>query len=80
MAKRKAMQDVCLNCHQQAFVDGHYFQYDAMVKLYNEKTDKLFADDPMHKWFNTNTADIKSAIKSGEFQKIYSELFKQDVK
>jgi hydroxylamine dehydrogenase len=166
LAKRKNMQKVCLNCHQQAFVDGHYYQYDAMVKLYNEKfgkpaaaimkmiTDKklmknkaafsnkiewqywelwhhegrrarmgaammgpdyawwhgiydvaqnfyfkflpsarayndpevnayidnMFATDPMHAWFNENTADIKAAIKSGEFQKIYSKLFKQDIK
>jgi hypothetical protein len=163
--KRKAMEDVCLNCHQQGFVDGHYFQYDALVKLYNEKfakpatniikmvktkgllenkaafsndleweywelwhhegrrarmgaammgpdyawwhgiydvahnfyfkfipearhvgddevkayIDELFANDKMHAWFNTNTADIKSAIKSREFQKIYSELFVQDI-
>jgi hypothetical protein len=35
--KRQAMQDVCLNCHQQTFIDGHYYQYDALVKLYNEK-------------------------------------------
>ena len=166
LAKRKAMQKVCLNCHQQAFVDGHYYQYDALVKLYNEKfakpateimkmvktkgllknkasfsndleweywelwhhegrrarmgaammgpdyawwhgiydvahnfyfkfipearhledpeinayIDKLFTDDPMHTWFNTETDDIKAAIKSGQFQKIYSELFTQDIK
>jgi hypothetical protein len=164
--KRLAMQNVCLNCHQQAFVDGHYFQYDALVKLYNTKfaipateimkmvTDKklltnkasfsndleweywelwhhegrrarmgtammgpdyawwhgiydvahnfyfkfipgarqyndpeinayidnLLTTDPMHTWLSTNTADIKKAIKSGEFQKIYSELFIQDIK
>jgi hypothetical protein len=165
-AKREAMKNVCLNCHQQAFVDGHYYQYDALVKLYNEKfakpagaimkmvedkklmknkasfandieweywelwhhegrrarmgtammgpdyawwhgiydvahnfyfkfipearhfndpevnayIDNLFANDPMHTWFNTNLADIKGAIKSGEFQKIYSGLFEQDIK
>lgn len=35
--KRGSMKEVCLNCHQQAFVDGHYYQYDALVELYNEK-------------------------------------------
>ncbi len=35
--KRGNMKDVCLNCHQQRFVDGHYYQYDALVELYNEK-------------------------------------------
>jgi len=36
-AKRKNMQNVCLACHGQQFVDGHYYQYDALVELYNEK-------------------------------------------
>ena len=45
----------------------------------NAYIDDLFANDKMHTWFNTNTADIKSAIKSGEFQKIYSEMFVQDL-
>lgn len=159
--KRNAMGDVCLNCHQQTFVDGHYYQYDAVVELYNEKfakpagviigmlkkkgalenkaafsntieweywelwhhegrrarmgaammgpdyawwhgiydvahnfyfkflpearhykdaevnayIDNMLATDPMHKWLNTDTKTIKQAINSGEFQKIYSQLF-----
>lgn len=39
-AKRGSMKDVCLNCHQARFVDGHYYQYDALVELYNEKFGK----------------------------------------
>jgi len=35
--KRNAMKDVCSACHQMNFVDGHYYQYDAAVRLYNEK-------------------------------------------
>lgn len=35
--KRGNMKDVCLSCHQSTFVDGHYYQYDALVNLYNEK-------------------------------------------
>ncbi len=35
--KRNNMKDVCSSCHQKSFVDGHYFQYDALVELYNEK-------------------------------------------
>jgi len=159
--KRQKMQDVCSNCHQQAFVDGHYYQYDALVNLYNEKfakpatelmkivrsekllespaafsnsiewdywelwhhegrrarmgaammapdyawwngiyevaynfyfklipearqynnpkvnayIDNLLTNDPMHKWMSSNTGEIKKAIKSGQFQKIYSEMF-----
>ncbi|WP_303722635.1 multiheme c-type cytochrome [Malonomonas rubra] len=161
--KRQNMQNVCLNCHQQRFVDGHYFQYDAQVKLYNEKfakpageiiklvkeekllenvaafsnpieweywelwhhegrrarmgaammapdyawwhgiydvahnfyfklipearkynnakvnayIDNLLKNDPMHTWLSTNTGEIKKAIKTGDFQQIYSKLFAQ---
>jgi len=35
--KRQNMKDVCLNCHGQGFVDGHYAQLDGLVNLYNEK-------------------------------------------
>lgn len=38
--KRGNMKDVCMNCHQDRFVDGHYYQYDALVELYNEKFGK----------------------------------------
>jgi hypothetical protein len=159
--KRGNMKDVCSNCHQTRFVNGHYFQYDALVNLYDEKfakpageimkmikeagvmenpaafsnqveweywelwhhegrrarmgaammgpdyawwhgiydvahnfyfkfipearhynnekvnayIDNLLANDPMHTWMSQNTADIKKAIKDGEFQKIYEKLF-----
>jgi hydroxylamine dehydrogenase len=36
-AKRENMKQVCVNCHGAAFVDGHYYQFDAVVELYNEK-------------------------------------------
>ncbi|HPF34220.1 MAG TPA: multiheme c-type cytochrome [Candidatus Krumholzibacteria bacterium] len=35
--KRQNMQDVCINCHGQRFVDGHYLQFDGLVNLYNDK-------------------------------------------
>jgi len=35
--KRDRMQDVCTTCHGSAFVDGHYYQFDATVRLYNKK-------------------------------------------
>lgn len=160
-AKRKSMQDVCSNCHQSRFVGGHYYQYDALVELYNEKfakpageimklvkseklmenpaafsnsieweywelwhhegrrarmgaammgpdyawwhgiydvahnfyfklipearhynnekvnayIDNLLKNDPMHTWLSSNTGEIKKAIKSGDFQKIYKNMF-----
>jgi len=161
--KRGNMQDVCSNCHMKRFVNGHYYQYDALVNLYNEKfakpageimkliketgvmenpaafsnpveweywelwhhegrrarmgaammgpdyawwhgiydvahnfyfkfipearhynnvkvntyIDDLLTNDPMHNWMSKNTADIKKAIKDGEYQKIYEKLFDQ---
>jgi len=35
--KRANMKDVCTACHGASFVDGHYYQFDALVHLYNEK-------------------------------------------
>jgi hypothetical protein len=42
--KRENMKQVCLNCHSAAFVDGHYYQFDALVNLYNEKFAKPATD------------------------------------
>ena len=36
-AKRANMQDVCSACHTATFSDGHFYQFDASVRLYNEK-------------------------------------------
>lgn len=35
--RRTNMVDVCLNCHNQLFVDSFYQQYDAIIELYHEK-------------------------------------------
>jgi hypothetical protein len=35
--KRAALKDVCRTCHGKVFVDGHFYQFDATVRLYNEK-------------------------------------------
>lgn len=35
--RRQNMYDVCLNCHNQNFVDGFYTQYDGLIDLYHEK-------------------------------------------
>ena len=163
-AKRENMMQVCVNCHGRTFAEGHYYQFDALVNLYNEKfakpatdimnlikskklmenpasfgnkiewvywelwhhegrrarhgaammgpdytwwhgiyevaqhfyfkfipearkfndsevdayLDKLTKNDPMHSWLNSDTDDLKSAIRSGEMQKIYNGLFGKD--
>jgi hypothetical protein len=35
--KRQNMKAVCTACHGASFVDGHYFQLDGVVQLYNRK-------------------------------------------
>ncbi len=35
--KKRAMQNVCANCHAPDWIAGHYSQYDDVVELYNEK-------------------------------------------
>lgn len=36
-AKRDNMKRVCVNCHASSFAEGHFHQFDAVVRLYNEK-------------------------------------------
>ncbi len=35
--RREKMKGGCLNCHNDAFVDKFYVQFDSLVELYNEK-------------------------------------------
>ncbi|RMF75554.1 MAG: hydroxylamine oxidoreductase [Planctomycetota bacterium] len=35
--RRANMKDVCLNCHNENWVDNFYVQYDALIDLYNNK-------------------------------------------
>jgi len=43
-AKRASMLKVCTNCHGQTFAEGHYYQFDALVNLYNDKFAKPATD------------------------------------
>jgi len=36
-SRRTNMMDVCSTCHGSVFVRGHFYQFDASVRLYNEK-------------------------------------------
>ena len=162
--KRERMKDVCSSCHEDQFVNGHYYQYDAVVELYNQKfgepateimnmvkekdlmeypasfankiewtyweiwhhegrrarmgaammgpdytwwhgiydvikhfyfdylpeaksygdteinryIDNLLQENPMHRWVNQPTEELKDAIQSGEQQEIYEDLFDQE--
>lgn len=35
--RRANMNNVCISCHNQNFVDAFYVQYDALIDLYHEK-------------------------------------------
>ena len=35
--RRARMKNVCLNCHNEGFVESFYVQYDAFIELYNKK-------------------------------------------
>ena len=41
--RRDKMKDVCLACHTDRQVDGHYMQFDNVVELYNDKFAKPIA-------------------------------------
>ena len=36
-SKKENMLTVCTACHSKNFVEGHYYQFDGTVRLYNEK-------------------------------------------
>lgn len=42
--RRKNMQDVCINCHDQQWIDNFYTQYDALITLYDDKFAKPSRD------------------------------------
>ena len=35
--RRERMKNVCMNCHNEGFIDNFYAQYDGLIALYNEK-------------------------------------------
>jgi hypothetical protein len=161
--KRSNMLNVCGACHGKRFARNHYFQFDALVTLYNEKyakpaskiigllkeknllknpasfsnkiewtfwelwhhegrrarhgaammgpdytwwhgiyevaqhfyfkfipealeyddpdinayIEEMIKTDPMHSWLGQSTEELKKAIRSGEIQEIYKNLFKK---
>ena len=72
-SKRKNMLDVCLSCHGSRFADGHFYQFDALVYLYNEKF-AIPATDIMNLIKEKNLLENKAAF-SNEIEWIYWELW-----
>lgn len=42
--RRQNMENVCLNCHNQNWVNNFYVQYDELIELYNDKFAKPGAE------------------------------------
>lgn len=72
-AKRDEMKAVCVNCHGKAFADGHFYQYDAVVRLYNEKF--AIPATEMMKIVRKNKLLEKPAEFSNEIEWTYWELW-----
>ncbi len=71
--KRQNMEDVCLACHQKSFVDGHYYQYDALVNLYNKKFAKPAT--AIYKMIKAKKLLENPAAFSNELDWLYWELW-----
>jgi hydroxylamine dehydrogenase len=59
-----------------------YFELIPEAREYNNPEvnayiDSLLANDPMHKWLSTATAELKGDIRSGKSQDIYRRMFEQ---
>ncbi len=68
--RRKNMQDVCINCHDQQWIDNFYVQYDSLVDLYNEKFAK-----PAQSVYALTKPLLKPAQFSNEVDWSYYELW-----
>ncbi|MBI9071259.1 MAG: hypothetical protein JEY94_06655 [Melioribacteraceae bacterium] len=71
--KRKNMKDVCLACHGDRFAEGHFYQFDALVNLYDEKFAKP-ATQIMDLIKKKNLLENKAAF-SNDIEWVYWELW-----
>jgi len=71
--KRNSMKGVCTSCHSNTFVDGHYYQFDALVNLYNDKFAKPAGE--IMKIVKDKKLMENPASFSNEIEWIYWELW-----
>ncbi|MDH3444665.1 MAG: multiheme c-type cytochrome, partial [Deltaproteobacteria bacterium] len=74
--RRKKMKGVCLNCHNDTYIDNFYKQFDDLVILYNEK----FAR-PAQEFMKKLTADKilnPAAPFEHEVQWVFFELWRHE--
>jgi hypothetical protein len=68
--RRANMEDVCLSCHAQDYVDSFYIQYDGLIDLYHEK----YAD-PGLKLYKLAGPLLKPAKFSNKLDFIWFEIW-----
>jgi len=71
--KRDNMKKVCTACHSSTFADGHYYQFDAVVELYNEKFAKPAGE--IMKIVRENKLMENPAAFSNKIEWVYWELW-----
>lgn len=71
--KRSNMKEVCSACHGPVWVDGHYYQFDGVVQLYNDKF-AVPATDIMS-ILKKNNALMNKADFSNDIEWTYWELW-----
>jgi hypothetical protein len=71
--KKEHMQDVCSACHETQFVDNFYYQFDGVVRLYNEKFAKP-ATEIMNLLRKNNRLERQASF-SNKIEWVYWELW-----
>jgi len=71
--KRKNMTDVCQACHTTTFINGHFYQFDAFIKMYDEKFAKPAT--ALIELIKTKGLLENKAAFSNEIEWIYWELW-----
>jgi hydroxylamine dehydrogenase len=71
--KRDNMKEVCSACHGPVWVDGHYYQFDAVVNLYNDKFAKPSGE--IMAILRKNNSLKNKADFSNDIEWIYWELW-----
>lgn len=71
--RREKMVEMCLNCHNDTYVDNFYDQYDSLVELYNEKF-AIPAQNIMNMLEEDGVIDAKTPF-ANKIQWIYWEMW-----
>jgi len=68
--RRDNMKNVCLNCHEQQWIDNFYVQYDGLIDLYHDKFAK-----PGQELYNLAKPLLRPAKFSNHLDFVWFELW-----